>query len=92
MSTSPTAAKKALELLDTDAYDLLVSDIGMPEMDGYALIAEVRRRTCDAELPAIAMSGFGRRVDARRALEAGFNAHVPKPAAMEDLKAAMGRL
>ncbi|RYE50279.1 MAG: response regulator, partial [Hyphomicrobiales bacterium] len=86
------SARKALELLDTNVYDLLVSDLGMPEMDGYALISEVRRRPAIAELPAIAMSGFGRRADARRALESGFNAHVPKPAAIEELKAAVGRL
>ncbi|MBT2322309.1 PAS domain-containing protein [Variovorax paradoxus] len=86
------SARKALDMLETNAYDLLVSDLGMPEMDGYQFIAEVRRRPATRELPAIAVSGFGRRADARRALEAGFNAHVPKPAAVEDLKAAVGRL
>jgi two-component system CheB/CheR fusion protein len=45
-----------------------------------------------AELHAIAMSGFGRRADARRALEAGFDAHLPKPASIEELKAAIARL
>ncbi len=86
------SGKKALELLDTNTYDLLVSDLGMPEMDGYQLIAEVRRRPATQNLAAIAMSGFGRRSDARRALEAGFNAHVSKPAAVEELKAALSRL
>jgi len=74
------------------ADDLLVSDLGMPEMDGYQFIAEVRRRPAMRELPSIAMSGFGRRADARRALEAGFNAHLPKPASLDELKAAIGRL
>jgi two-component system CheB/CheR fusion protein len=86
------SARKAIEMLEANVYDLLVSDLGMPEMDGYELIAELRRRPATRELRAIAMSGFGRRADARRALEAGFNAHVPKPAAVEDLKAAIGRL
>jgi two-component system CheB/CheR fusion protein len=86
------SARKALEMLETNVYDLLVSDLGMPEMDGYELIAELRRRPATRDLHAIAMSGFGRRADARRALEAGFNAHVPKPAAVEDLKTAIGRL
>ncbi|WP_374710876.1 response regulator [Variovorax paradoxus] len=71
---------------------MLVSDLGMPEMDGYQFIAEVRRRPATRELPSIAMSGFGRRADARRALEAGFNAHLPKPASLDELKAAIGRL
>jgi two-component system CheB/CheR fusion protein len=86
------SAKKGLELLDANNYDLLVSDLGMPEMDGYQFIAEVRRRPATRELRSIAMSGFGRRADARRALEAGFNAHLPKPASLEELKAAIGRL
>lgn len=86
------SAKKALELLESNSYDLLISDLGMPEMDGYQLIAELRCRPATRELKAIAMSGLGRRADARRALEAGFNAHVPKPAAVDDLKAAIAIL
>ncbi|CAN7767059.1 ATP-binding protein [Variovorax sp. LjRoot84] len=86
------SARKALELLETSSYDLLISDLGMPEMDGYQLIAELRKRPRTRDLRAIAMSGFGRRADARRALEAGFNAHVPKPAAVDDLKAVIGKL
>jgi two-component system CheB/CheR fusion protein len=86
------SARKALELLEGNSYDLLVSDLGMPEMDGYQFIAEVRKRPATHALHAIAMSGFGRRTDARRALEAGFNAHLPKPASIEELKAAIARL
>ncbi|ADU34898.1 CheR family methyltransferase [Variovorax paradoxus] len=86
------SARKGLELLDANTYDLLVSDLGMPEMDGYQFIAEVRKRPATRALHAIAMSGFGRRADARRALEAGFNAHLPKPASIEELKAAIARL
>ena len=86
------SAKQALALLETNSYDLLISDLGMPDMDGYALIAAVRAHPKHRELPAIAMTGFGRRSDARRALDAGFNAHVPKPASVEELKAVLGRL
>ncbi|MGJ7543350.1 CheR family methyltransferase [Variovorax sp. LT1R16] len=84
--------KEALAMLQAQPYDLLVSDLGMPEMDGFALIGEVRRIDATRELRAIAVSGLGRRVDARRALEAGFNAHLPKPASIDELKAAIGRL
>jgi len=83
---------EALALMQTRHYDLLVSDLGMPGMDGFELIGEVRRREATRELRSIAMSGFGRRVDARRALEAGFDAHLPKPASIDELKAAIGRL
>jgi two-component system CheB/CheR fusion protein len=86
------SARRGLELLEANRYDLLVSDLGMPEMDGYEFIAEVRRRPATRDLRAIAMSGFGRRSDARRALEAGFSAHLPKPASIEELKAAIGKL
>ena len=87
-----SGGQEALALLQTQHYDLLVSDLGMPGMDGFELIAEVRRHEPTRELRAIAMSGFGRRVDARRALEAGFDAHVPKPASIDELKAAIGAL
>jgi two-component system CheB/CheR fusion protein len=86
------SGKEALALLQTQHYDLLVSDLGMPEMDGFQLIGEVRRQEATRELRSIAMSGFGRRTDARRALEAGFDAHLPKPASIEELKTAIARL
>lgn len=82
----------ALELLDGAEYDLLISDIGMPGIDGYAFISEVRRRRPDRRLLGIAMSGFGRVVDAQRASEAGFDAHIPKPASIEDIKQAIARV
>ncbi|KQW54330.1 CheR family methyltransferase [Variovorax sp. Root411] len=86
------SAREALELLDKKTYDLLVSDLGMPGMDGFQLIAEVRRRPATRELRSIAMSGLGRRAEVRRALEAGFNAHLPKPASIDELKAVVGKL
>jgi two-component system, chemotaxis family, CheB/CheR fusion protein len=86
------SAKAGLALLATKPYDLLISDLGMPEMDGYEFIAEVRRRPAVKKIVALAMSGFGRRADARRALEAGFDAHVSKPAGIDDIKAALQRL
>ncbi len=86
------SAKAALALLATKPYDLLISDLGMPEMDGYEFIAEIRRRPAVKKIVALAMSGFGRRADARRALEAGFDAHVSKPAGIDDIKAALQRL
>jgi CheY-like chemotaxis protein len=73
-------AAEALALLESDVFDVLVSDIGMPEMDGYMLIAEIRRRGRSAAiLPAIALTAFASAVDRQRALDAGFQAHVAKP-------------
>lgn len=58
--------------------DVLISDIAMPTKDGYSLIGEVRAHGLSA-LPAIALTAFARTEDAHRPLEAGFQAHLPKP-------------
>lgn len=71
---------KALELLRTEVLDVIVSDIGMPEMDGYMFIKEVRRSGLSAAaLPAIALTAFASALDRQKALDAGFQAHVAKP-------------
>ena len=57
----------------------------MPEMDGYSFIARVRSEWPTLPLQTIALSGFGRTVDEVKAREAGFDAHLSKPASMEDL-------
>ena len=75
-----TSGQQALDLLEVNAYDLLISDIGMPYMDGYELIRNIRKRPGLGRLKAIALSGYGRQVDSVRALQSGFNAHLAKPA------------
>ncbi|MDB5803579.1 MAG: signal transduction histidine kinase with CheB and CheR [Betaproteobacteria bacterium] len=76
----------ALGLLETQPFDLLVADIGMPVMDGYALIAEVRKRERIAQIPAIAVTGFGRPIDVQLALEHGYDAHIAKPVPLDTLR------
>ena len=73
------AAPRRCALAGMADFDLLVSDVGMPHMDGYEMIAELRRLPRTAALPAIALTGYGRPQDVQRALGAGFNAHVDKP-------------
>jgi len=77
---APSAAR-ALELIDAEHPDLLVSDVGMPGMDGYALIRRIRAEGAPPvnEMPAIALTAFVRCEDRARALEAGFQAHLAKP-------------
>ena len=82
---SCTSGAGALELLAAGRHDLLVSDIGMPGMDGFELIAAVRRST-QPQLKAIAMTGYGRAADAERAQRAGFDAHMAKPVEFDALK------
>ena len=65
-------------MLAANTYDLLISDIGMPEMDGYELIRKIRMQPGLEKLKAIALSGYGRQVDTVRALQSGFEGYVPK--------------
>jgi len=74
------SGQQALEVLTRSAYDLMISDLGMPYMDGYELIRKVRKLPGLRRLKAIALSGYGRQVDTVRALQSGFNAHLAKPA------------
>jgi PAS domain S-box-containing protein len=62
-----------------NAVDLIISDIGMPELDGFELMKELRQLPAYASVPAIALSGYASQKDAKAALAAGFNAHVSKP-------------
>ena len=59
--------------------DILVSDIGMPDEDGYSFIRKVRADEANSNIPAIALTAYARSDDRMRALDAGFNMHVPKP-------------
>lgn len=72
------SATDALETLSSFHPDLLVSDIGMPETDGYELVRRVRERS-SGRPRAIALTAFARPEDRTRALDAGFDDHVPKP-------------
>jgi two-component system CheB/CheR fusion protein len=87
------SAAQALELLrNNGGYDLLISDIGMEGMDGFELIAAIRKGDAAPGIPAIALSGFGREADMKRALAAGFNEHLAKPASIDDLREAWERV
>jgi PAS domain S-box-containing protein len=70
-------ASAALAALERDRWDVLLSDISMPEEDGYQLIRKVRAR--DVSIPAAAVTAFARAEDRDAALAAGFQMHVTKP-------------
>ncbi|MGI4849290.1 MAG: response regulator, partial [Janthinobacterium lividum] len=80
---STTSARAALAMLDSHEFDLVMSDIGMPDMDGYAFIKAVRQHASFRSVPAIAVTGFGRAKDIERALEAGYDEHISKPVAID---------
>jgi CheY-like chemotaxis protein len=74
------SAAAALEVIQQRNFDVVVSDIGLPIQDGFALMREVRARGFAAEaLPAIALTGYASSSDARRSSAAGFQMHLAKP-------------
>jgi len=83
--TADTAGDVAtgLELASQHDFDLLVSDLGLPDGSGYDLMRQLRSR--GHAFPGIALSGYGQEEDIRRSYEAGFAAHLTKPASREDV-------
>jgi CheY-like chemotaxis protein/nitrogen-specific signal transduction histidine kinase len=73
----------AIDILTRQKFDLIISDIGLPDGNGVSLINGVRA-FCSA--PAIALTGYGMREDVERCLQAGFNRHVTKPVTFEALR------
>ena len=86
------SAREAFALLRATPPDLLISDLGMPEVDGLELLSWVRALPRDAGglVPAIALTAFARSEDRLKALEAGFSAHVSKPVEQTELMTAIG--
>ena len=70
---------QALARLEKERFDIVFVDIGMPNMDGYELAQSVRALPEGAQIPLVATTGFTRHADVRRALKAGFDAHIGKP-------------
>src|SRR5215813_13201832 len=77
------SAEQAVEKVRTQEFDLLISDIGLPDRSGYELMREVR---LNKRLPGIALSGFGSEQDVNQAREAGFAEHLTKPVNFERLE------
>ncbi|MEH1993367.1 hybrid sensor histidine kinase/response regulator [Nostoc sp.] len=85
--TEVDSAHDALNILMQTKFDLLISDIGMPDMDGYTLIRQIRKQSPDRgrEIPAIALTAYAGESDRQQALAAGFQQHISKPIELEVL-------
>jgi signal transduction histidine kinase len=85
--TAADSVASALACLESDAYDVLLSDLAMPVRDGYSLIGEIRDSRNDRvrQMPAVAVSAYARDEDRQRAIERGFHLHVAKPVSPEEL-------
>jgi len=89
-----SSAAAALEAIRADVFDVLISDIGMPEEDGYSLIAKVRAlgKERGGSLPAAALTAYAGEEDRIRVLRSGFQIHVPKPVSPSELVAVVANL
>jgi PAS domain S-box-containing protein len=84
VSTAASGAE-ALQTLDSFHPDVLISDIGMPGMDGYELLQQIRARPLaqSGQVPAIALTAYAREEDAQSALDNGYQCHLAKPIDVE---------
>ena len=73
------SARAALELARARQFDVVISDIGMPEMNGYQLAREIRTIPGYETVPMVAVTGYSMFDDKQRSTNAGFNAHMTKP-------------
>ncbi len=92
--TAVESAAEALETLVQSKPDILLSDIGMPLMDGYMLLREVRKLPPEqgGQIPAIALTAYAGEINYNQAMAAGFQKHLPKPVDPVDLAAAIVNL
>ncbi|HVF57463.1 MAG TPA: PAS domain S-box protein [Pyrinomonadaceae bacterium] len=88
------SAREALEELQRFRPDVLISDIGMPEEDGYELIRRIRELPAEhgGTVPAVALTAYARAEDRLRVLREGYQMHVPKPVELAELVAVVASL
>ena len=91
---SAGSAPEALAILERAQPDILVTDIGLPEEDGYSLLKKVRALPAEqgGRVPAVALTGFASGEDRRLAESTGFQRHLSKPVKIEDLVSAVKSL
>jgi CheY-like chemotaxis protein len=92
--TSTKSAAEALEAFASVLPDVLISDIGMPDQDGYELIRKLRTLPIEkgGSIPAIAVTGYASRKDRERALNSGYQQHIAKPVEQADIINAIAEL
>jgi PAS domain S-box-containing protein len=93
-ATAAASAAEALELMKNQRFDVMLSDIGMPDMDGYELMRRVRLldNARDGPIAAIAVTAYARPEDRQRSLLAGYQMHLSKPIEARELVAGIASL
>jgi len=82
-------AQSALEIIGSREFDVVLSDIALPDGSGYDVISEVKRKQL---VKAVALTGFGATEDIERGKEAGFDFHLTKPVDFHELRTVLGRI
>jgi CheY-like chemotaxis protein len=92
--TSTKSAAEALRVFQDELPDVMISDIGMPDQDGYELIRKLRAFPPErgGKTPAIALTGYASRKDRERALSSGYQQHMAKPIEQVDMIQAIAAL
>ena len=89
---SVTSAEEALEVFNREIPNLIISDIGMPNVSGYTLMSQIRELPHGKNIPAIALTAYAGEVDRQRSTEAGFQKHISKPIDISELIATIEEL
>jgi signal transduction histidine kinase/ActR/RegA family two-component response regulator len=92
--TVVASGAEGLAALDREVPDVLVSDIAMPDLDGFELIARIRARPADrgGAVPAVALTAYARAQDSERSLASGFHAHLSKPVDIDELLSTVAKI
>ena len=89
---SVESAPAALDIFTQTTCDLIISDIGMPHIDGYTLIEEIRKLPQGEKLPAIAVTAYAGEMEMQQSLDAGYQKHINKPIDISGLIATITEL
>jgi two-component system CheB/CheR fusion protein len=79
------SGSEALQVANQHQFDIVLSDVAMPEMDGFEFLRKLRELPAHHDVPVLALTGFGRPEDVERAKQAGFFSHITKPFDLEKL-------
>lgn len=92
MVSTAGSGPEALGILEQEFFDVVLSDISMPDMDGFELLSRLRQLPNGREVPVLALTGFGRVEDVERAKAEGFFSHITKPVDVANIVATLQKL
>ena len=84
--------QEALDMVECEKPDILLLDIGMPVLDGFAVVRKIRENPCFASLPIVAVTAFAMQGDREKIMNSGFNGYLSKPISSVSLAQELDRL